>query len=166
MQEIYQAVKSEDIGIIRELFVDYAQSLGFSLCFQGFDKELERLPGEYAPPEGRLLLAEYDGRVAGCIALKKVEIPGVAKACEMKRLYVRPEFRTFGIGRTLAEKLIGEARTIGYERMVLDTVPSKMPAAVALYRSVGFVERTPYYANPLEEVLYMELELQRATNQQ
>jgi putative acetyltransferase len=159
MQHIYQASTSDEIASARVLFTEYAQSLGFSLCFQGFDKELERLSGEYAPPEGRLFLAEHDGKIAGCIALKKVAIPNVSSACEMKRLYVRPEFRKYGVGRALAEKLIEEARKIGYQRMVLDTVPSKMPAAVALYRSLGFVERTPYYDNPLEDVLYMELDL-------
>lgn len=159
MLRIFDATSPEQIVSTRDLFKEYAQSIGFSLCFQGFDKELERLPGEYGPPDGRLLLAEYDGRPAGCIALKRVEIPGGPPACEMKRLYVKPEFRKYGIGRALAEKLIEEAREIGYQRMVLDTVPDKMPAAVALYRSLGFVERPPYYHNPLEEVLYMELDL-------
>src|SRR5882724_5511634 len=99
------------IAQARELFLEYAQSLGFSLCFQNFDKELAALPGDYAPPDGRLLLAEYEGQLAGCVALHKLE-PGV---CEMKRLYLRPQFRGKGLGRALADHIIAEARQIGYQ---------------------------------------------------
>lgn len=137
------------------MFIEYAKSLGFSLCFQDFDDELAGLPGKYAPPTGRLLLAECEGRGAGCIALKKLD----GQTCEMKRLYVRPEFRGKKIGRLLAERLIEEARSIGYQKMYLDTIASKMVEAVAMYRSLGFVEREAYYHNPEPHTLYMELRL-------
>lgn len=143
------------IAQARELFLEYAQSLGFSLCFQNFDQELAALPGDYAPPEGRLLLAEYDGQLAGCIALHKLEL-GI---CEMKRLYLRPQFRGRGLGRVLAERIIAEARRIGYRRMRLDTVEPVMKDAVAMYRKLGFKEVDPYRPNPIAGAMYMELEL-------
>ena len=141
------------IAQARELFLEYAQSLGFSLCFQNFDKELANLPGDYAPPDGRLLLAEYEGQPAGCIALHKLE-PGI---CEMKRLYLRPQFRGKGFGRVLADRIIAEARQIGYQRMRLDTVEPVMKDAVAMYRKIGFREIAPYRPNPIAGALYMEL---------
>ncbi len=139
----------------RELFLEYAQSLGFSLCFQNFDKELASLPGDYAPPEGRLLLAEYQDQLAGCVALHKLE----DDICEMKRLYLRPQFRGKGLGRVLADRIIAEARQIGYHRMRLDTVEPVMKDAVAMYRRIGFREIAPYCANPIAGALYMELRL-------
>ena len=153
--QIIPASSSAQIAQARELFLEYAASLGFSLCFQNFDQELEGLPGEYALPEGRLLLAEYEGQLAGCVALHKVE-PGI---CEMKRLYLRPQFRGKGLGRTLAERLIAEARQMGYRRMRLDTVEPVMKDAVAMYRVMGFREITPYRPNPMAGTLYMELDL-------
>lgn len=150
-----QAESRAQIAQARELFLEYAQSLGFSLCFQNFDKELAGLPGDYAPPEGRLMLAECEGELAGCVALHKLE-PGV---CEMKRLYLRPQFRGKGRGRALAERIIAEARQIGYRRMFLDTVEPVMKDAVAMYRKLGFKEVAPYRANPIAGALYMELEL-------
>jgi putative acetyltransferase len=148
-----QAETPAQIAQARELFLEYAQSLGFSLCFQNFDKELAELPGDYAPPQGRLLLADYEGQLAGCVALHPLEL-GI---CEMKRLYLRPHFRGKGLGRALADRIIAEARHIGYHRMRLDTVEPVMKDAVAMYRRLGFREITPYCANPIAGALYMEL---------
>jgi len=150
-----QAESSTQIAQARELFLEYAQSLGFSLCFQNFDRELANLPGDYTPPDGRLLLAEHDGQLAGCVALHKLQ-EGI---CEMKRLYLRPQFRGKGLGRALADRIIAEARQIGYHRMRLDTVEPVMKDAVAMYRGLGFREITPYCENPMAGALYMELHL-------
>lgn len=150
-----QAVTPAQIAQARELFLEYAQSLGFSLCFQNFDQELAGLPGSYAPPDGRLLLAEYEGQLAGCVALHKLD-PGI---CEMKRLYVRSQFRGKRLGRVLADRIIAEARQIGYKRMRLDTVEPVMKDAVAMYRKIGFREIAPYCNNPVAGALYMELPL-------
>jgi len=143
------------IARARDLFLEYAQSLGFSLCFQNFDKELADLPGEYAPPEGRLLLAEYAGQLAGCVALHKLD----SNICEMKRLYLRPQFRGKGFGRILANRIIAEAQLIGYQRMRLDTVEPVMKDAVAMYRKLGFKEIPAYRPNPNAGTIYMELRL-------
>jgi ribosomal protein S18 acetylase RimI-like enzyme len=148
-----QAESPDQIAQARELFLEYAQSLGFSLCFQNFDKELASLPGDYAPPEGRLLVAEFERKVAGCVALHKLE----DSICEMKRLYLRPQFRGKGLGRALADRIIVEARQIGYQRMRLDTVEPVMKDAVAMYRRIGFREIAPYRNNPIAGALYMEL---------
>jgi putative acetyltransferase len=150
-----RAESPAQIAQARELFLEYAQSLGFSLCFQNFEKELADLPGDYAPPDGRLLLAEYEGRLAGCVALHKLG-DGI---CEMKRLYLRPAFRGKGLGRALADRIINEARQIGYQRMRLDTVEPVMKDAVAMYRRIGFREIAPYCKNPMAGTLYMELAL-------
>ena len=152
---IAQAKSAEQVEQARALFLEYAESLGFSLCFQSFDTELAGLPADYAPPDGRLLLAEQDGKVAGCVALHKMG-DGI---CEMKRLYVRPEFRGKALGRALAEQVIQEAREIGYARMRLDTIVGKMDAAIALYRELGFTEVPPYRENPIAGAIYMELKL-------
>jgi len=138
----------------RALFVEYAQSLGFSLCFQGFDDELAGLPGKYAPPQGRLLLARVAGHLAGCVALQPID----ARACEMKRLYVRPEYRGKGVGRALTQAIVQAGREIGYRTMRLDTLTS-MPEAIALYRSLGFVDIAPYRFNPIDGAVYMALPL-------
>jgi putative acetyltransferase len=150
-----QVESREQAAEVRELFLEYAQSLTFDLCFQSFDKELAGLPGDYAPPEGRLLLAIFDGQTAGCVALHKIE----NDVCEMKRLYVRPRFRGKGMGKALAERIIHEAREIGYKKLRLDTVEPVMRTAVAMYRALGFREIEPYRANPIEGALYMELQL-------
>jgi putative acetyltransferase len=152
---IVAAQSSAQIEQVRELFLEYAESLGFSLCFQGFDTELAALPGDYAPPPGRLLLAEHQGRAAGCVALHKL----AAQVCEMKRLYLRPEFRGQGLGRLLCERTLSEARSIGYRHLRLDTVEPLMKDAVALYRRLGFRETAPYRPNPIPGALYMELDL-------
>ena len=152
---VHQAGSPAQIAQARELFLEYARSLDFSLCFQSFDKELAGLPGDYAPPQGRLLLGSYEGALAGCGALHVLE-PGI---CEMKRLYVRPAFRGKRLGRGLAEHLISEARSIGYQHMRLDTIGSTMQDAVALYRLLGFKEIAPYRPNPIAGALYMELQL-------
>lgn len=154
---ITQAQSPPQIAQVRELFLEYAQSLGFSLCFQNFDQELAGLPGDYAPPDGRLLLMEYEGQPAGCVALHKLE----AGICEMKRLYVRPAFRGKGLGRVLAERILIDARAIGYHRLRLDTVEPVMKNAVAMYRLLAFREIAPYRANPIAGALYMELDLGR-----
>jgi len=150
-----QVESREQAAEVRELFLEYARSLTFDLCFQSFDKELAGLPGDYAPPGGRLLLAIFDGQTAGCVALHKIE----NDVCEMKRLYVRPQFRGKGLGTALAERIIHEAREIGYKKLRLDTVEPVMRAAVAMYRQLGFQEIEPYRANPIEGALYMELQL-------
>ena len=155
MIELTHVESGREIDEIRELFLDYARSLSFSLCFQNFDRELMELPGVYGSPQGRLVLCKVDGRPAGCIALKPLE-PGV---CEMKRLFVRPEFRGKKIGLKLAQHIVHEARIIGYSFMRLDTIRDSMENAIAMYRSLGFKEIPAYYDSPISNALYMELDL-------
>jgi ribosomal protein S18 acetylase RimI-like enzyme len=152
---IVHAVSTEHVDQARELLLEYAASLGFSLGFQGFDEELKNLPGAYAPPTGRLLLANHRDNAVGCVALRSLG----KKTGEMKRLYVRPIGRGKGVGRLLVDGVIAEARLIGYERMRLDTIMSSMQDAIALYRSRGFREIPPYRENPIAGVLYLELVL-------
>jgi ribosomal protein S18 acetylase RimI-like enzyme len=143
------------LGDVRALFVEYAQSLNFELCFQSFDRELKELPGEYRLPAGRLVLGRIDGRPAGCVALRMLD----PRICELKRLYVRPEFRGHRLGRQLTEHVLDEARRTGYSTVRLDTVSGAMDRAIELYRSMGFTEIAPYYPNPIPNALYMELPL-------
>jgi ribosomal protein S18 acetylase RimI-like enzyme len=154
MLRYVQVTSPADVELARELFKEYQASLGIDLCFQDFEEELAQLPGEYTPPSGRLLLAHWESQLAGCVALRKID----EVTCEMKRLYVRPEFRGKKIGRKLAEAIIREAGAMGYCRMRLDTLPS-MKEAMALYRSLGFRVIEPYRYNPIEGSLFMELHL-------
>lgn len=159
MIRILQAESPEHIAAAHALFLKYAESLGFSLCFQDFDSELAKLPGDYVPPNGRLLLAYRDGQPVGCAALH-----GLGDSIgEMKRLYVRPEARGTGLGRRLSEMVVDAAREAGYTRLRLDTIENLMPAAVALYRAQGFREIEPYRHNPIAGALYLELDLRSPT---
>lgn len=146
----------DDLGSVRALFIEYGQSLGFSRCFQGFDQEVAGLPGAYAPPGGRLLLARVGGRVAGCVGLRPLAADGADGVAEMKRLYVRPEHRGAGVGRCLAEAAVAAARASGYRTLRLDTL-SAMGAARRLYEKLGFVEIAADCHNPLPEVRYYTL---------
>jgi len=153
--QLIQATTEEQIETARELFKEYAASLAIDMCFQSFDQELQTLPGKYAPPDGRLLLAYVDDELIGCIALRKLD----ERICEMKRLFLRPNYRGKGYGRTMIENLIEQARDIGYQRMWLDSLPGKMDAAISLYREFGFKDIPAYYENPLEGVVYLERSL-------
>jgi putative acetyltransferase len=155
MTTIIDATREEHIASAAMLFREYEAWLGLNLCFQGFEAELAELPGKYAPPDGRLLLAYSDEKLAGCAALRKLNID----VCEMKRLFVRDAFRGRMIGISLIDHLIAAAREIGYSKLRLDTFPPKMGKAVALYKSRGFIEIPAYYENPYDGVLYMELSL-------
>ena len=143
-----------DLAVVRELFMSYARSLGFKTCFQGFDKEIESLPGEYAPPAGRLLLAENEGEVLGVIALRSLGADG---ACEIKRLYVEPSARGMALGRRLTEAILGEARGIGCRSVRLETLPS-MVAANVIYDDLGF-EVVASDNAPSPDVITKELRL-------
>lgn len=156
--EIAAPRDAADVAAARELFAEYAASLGFSLAYQGFQAELDGLPGAYAPPSGALLLALVDGEVVGTVALRRLS----SDACEMKRLFVRPASRGLrlangtSIGRALTMAVVDRARALGYRRLRLDTIAGKMDAAIALYRSLGFVEVAAYYASPVPGTLFFE----------
>jgi GNAT superfamily N-acetyltransferase len=149
-----EALDAESIGACRTLFLEYEQSLGISLDFQGFRDELATLPGAYARPRGRLLLARIAGEPAGCVALRPIG----DREAEMKRLYVRPAYRGMGLGRMLAECVIDEALAIGHSAVRLDTLP-RMKEAQAMYAALGFVDTAPYNDNPVEGTRFMSLAL-------
>ena len=154
MIEIVEANTDDLITKAKELFQEYAESLGFDLCFQNFDQELDDFPGQYSPPMGRLFLALSENQPIGCVGLRSFE-KGV---CEMNRLYVRPDFRGRKAGRLLAEATIKAGKVIRYEIMRLDTLPS-MESANILYKSLGFRQIEPYRHNPIKGAIYMELNL-------
>ncbi len=146
------------IDATRALFTEYAGALGIDLCFQQFDTELAGLPGDYAAPQGGLLLAFVDDELAGCGAFRPLPDADYANACEMKRLYVRPAFRRFGLGRLLAQALIDGATQAGYSAMLLDTLDD-MESARGLYETLGFTEVPPYYFNPIPGAHYLKVDL-------
>jgi putative acetyltransferase len=148
----------EQFELAREIFSEYARGLGVDLCFQDFDSELASLPGDYAEPTGQLLLAYVDGQLAGCGAMRAAADSDYPNACEMKRLFVRPTYRGFGLGRALAQALLDEARRAGYSAMLLDTLDD-MEAARELYTTLGFEEIPPYYYNPIAGAHYLKADL-------
>jgi putative acetyltransferase len=149
-----EASEAADFAAGRILFKEYAAQLSVDLCFQGFEAELERLPAIYGPPLGSLFLVSREGTEVGCGALRRLS----EAECEMKRLYVRAQARGANLGRLIAKRLIDKAQSLGYSRMLLDTLAEMTPART-LYHSLGFEERSAYYANPLDGVVYMELKL-------
>lgn len=154
MIKIEYVNSKKELKIVRELFMEYADSLNFNLEFQDFKSELKNLPGDYAQPSGCLLLAYDDDLLCGCVALRKFR----DKACEMKRLYIKPCCRGKGIGKALAIRVIEEAYKKGYKKMVLDTIDT-MQAAIALYRGLGFKEIKPYRENPVPGARFFKLDL-------
>lgn len=154
MLNIIEATTPEQIEIAAKLFREYQQFLNVDLCFQGFEKELASLPGKYAAPQGAILLAEQNGEIAGCVAVRLLK----DDICEMKRLYVKDEFQGLSLGRKLTETIIIKARNLGYKKMQLDTL-QRLDRAIGLYEKLGFKQTQPYYANPLDEVVYWELDL-------
>lgn len=147
-----------DWADIRQLLQEYAQGLGVDLCFQDFDHELALLPGAYAAPRGTMRLVRVDGVAAGCCALRPLDAVDYANACEMKRLYVRPQYRGLGLGRRLAEEILEAARLCGYASVLLDTLDD-METARAMYQELGFVEIPPYYFNPIAGSHYLKADL-------
>ena len=147
-----------ELDAVRDIFREYASTLGVDLCFQGFDAELAQLPGDYAEPRGALLIAEVEGAVAGCCALRPLDTADYPNASEMKRLFVRKAFRGFGLGRELAEAMLDRARQAGYACVLLDTLDD-MESARALYADLGFVEIPPYYHNPIAGAHYLKVDI-------
>ncbi len=155
MTEIVLARRPVDLAAVKQLFLDYAESLDFALDYQDFDQEMASFPRLYAPPAGGLVLVRVAGAAAGAVGLRPLE-PGI---CELKRLFVRPAYRRLGLGRTLAERIIAEARAKHYRAIRLDTIGRSMASAIALYRALGFREIPAYAFNPVPGALFMELDL-------
>jgi len=147
-----------ELDAVRDIFREYASTLGVDLCFQGFDAELAQLPGDYAEPRGALLVAVVEGAVAGCCALRPLDTADYPNASEMKRLFVRKAFRGFGLGRELAEAMLDRARQAGYACVLLDTLDD-MESACALYTDLGFEEIPPYYHNPIAGAHYLKVDI-------
>ncbi|MEO8524810.1 MAG: GNAT family N-acetyltransferase [Caldimonas sp.] len=156
--ELRHAESTAELALAADIFREYAASLDIDLCFQNFEAEVASLPGEYIAPAGHLMLAFVDGQAAGCGALRPLAEADYANACEMKRLYVRPAFRRFGLGRLMAQALLDEARRAGYSAMLLDTL-DEMEAARELYTTLGFEEIPPYYFNPIAGAHYLKADL-------
>lgn len=152
--QIIEAKSDKQIETTRQLFREYQEFLGEDLCFQGFEEELASLPGKYADPNGAIFLVEHEGDFIGCVAVRPLE----GSTCEMKRLYVQPQAQGLKAGRLLAEIVIEKARELGYEKMQLDTL-QRLEKAISLYQKLGFKKISSYYANPLDEVVYLELDL-------
>lgn len=158
MIELAKPLFPQDAPLVRDIFREYAQSLGVDLCFQNFEAELSGLPGDYAEPRGALMIVKVEGAVAGCCALRPLDTVDYAGASEMKRLFVRPAFRGLGLGRQLAEAVLDMARQAGYDCVLLDTL-SDMESARALYEDLGFEEVPPYYHNPIAGAHYLKVQL-------
>jgi GNAT superfamily N-acetyltransferase len=156
MLKIIEVSSGKLIEQVHEIFTEYERDLGIDLEFQNFQEELESLPGGYAPPEGTLLLAYFRGKLAGCVALRNL----AEKVCEMKRLYVRKQYRAKGIGKALSKRIIEAAKKAGYTHMRLDTL-SHMKEAMGLYLSLGFREIDPYRYNPFKNAKFFELDLSK-----
>lgn len=156
--ELLEPESDGDWADIRQLLREYAEGLGVDLCFQDFDRELASLPGSYAAPGGTMRLVRVDGGAAGCCALRPLDSVDYANACEMKRLYVRPQYRGLGLGRRLVEEVLETARLAGYASVLLDTLDD-MATARAMYQELGFVEIPPYYYNPIAGSHYLKAEL-------
>ena len=152
--KIFEATTPEHIDIARALFREYQQFLNVDLCFQGFEEELASLPGKYAPPNGAILLAKVEQDIAGCVAVRELK----DGTCEMKRLYVKDKFRGLAIGKQLAKAIVAQAKALQYQKMQLDTL-ERLETAMGIYQKLGFKKTSPYYANPLDEVVYWELDL-------
>ncbi|MBC7610550.1 MAG: GNAT family N-acetyltransferase [Polaromonas sp.] len=156
--EFMTPITADQLQSTRIIFREYAAELGVDLCFQNFDAELAGLPGDYANPQGALLLALIDGDIVGCCAMRPLQATDYPNACEMKRLYVRKPFRRFGLGRELAEAILDAARVAGYRHLLLDTL-SDMESARALYADLGFEDIPPYYHNPIAGAHYLKVNL-------
>lgn len=159
MPQIIQAYTAEHFDAAREIFIEYEKWLGVSLCFQGFQEELARLPGRYEPPGGSLLLGFIDGELGGCVASRSLD----DEICEMKRLYVREAHRGSGLGRMLIGHVVAGARAAGYKRMRLDSWVPRIQKAIGMYRQLGFYEIQPYNENPYE-MIFMELDLTQSSS--